>query len=131
MSMRVREKTHKKLYPHWSRQDSPARQCKARDGYKCVVCGIEDRTLVYVDGEPHHFMYLYAAHMCPLDPQYELIEPIEDQRLQAMCPRHAREYDVYWKPRWEAFEHERRLHGILLSCWLPDPWIAKRFLTVV
>ena len=132
MSMRVRQKTHKHLYPRWSRENSPARQCKARDGFKCVECGIEDRTLILdAQGKPHHFLYLYAAHLCPLDPEYDSVEPIEEQRLKAMCPQHAREYDVYWKPRWEEFEHQQRLHGILLSHWLPDQWLAKRFLEVV
>lgn len=130
MSMRERVKTHATLYPKWLRkEDSPARQCKKRDGGKCIVCGVKDRTLVYVDGEPHHFLYLYAAHLCPLDPEYDQIEPIEGYHLRAMCPKHARAYDVYWKPRWEEFLHQRQMHRILLDKRF-DGWLMDRFMTV-
>jgi hypothetical protein len=132
MSMRVREKTHPNLYPRWRRKESPARRCKIRDGLKGVICGIEDRTLIYdEDGKPHHFLYLYAAHLCPLDPWYERIEPIEGQRLRAMCPKHAREYDVYWKRRWEEVEHQRRLHRILLARWCGDNAWFMEWLIIV
>lgn len=132
MSMRVRQKEQPELYPDWRRKNSPAHQAKIRDGLKCVVCGAEDRTLVLDDdGKPHHFMYLYAAHLCPLDPAYYRVEPIEGQRLKAMCPKHARQYDVYWKPRWERVEHERRKHCILLARQFNSTWLTKRFTEVV
>jgi len=132
MSMRVREKTHKQLYPKWSRQNSPARRAKERDNNQCIQCGVADRTLILDEaGQPLYVLYLHAAHINPLDPQFEDIEPIEDQRLRAMCPRCHRIYDLYWQQREEELEHQRRMHQILLERWLPSEWLQKRFLEVV
>ena len=132
MSMRQRQKSHAAIYPGWKKKNSPARRAKIRDGLKCVSCGMADRTLVLDElGQPDHILYLHAAHLCPLDPQFDLVEPIEGQHLRAMCPACHGAYDACWKPRWAESEHERTLHGILLSRWLPSPWLAQRFLTVV
>ena len=132
MSMRQRVKTHQQRYPHWLKKTSPAKLAKIRDGMKCVACGVEDRTLVLDDqGKPHHIIYLHAAHLSYLDPQYALTEPIEGERLKAMCPACHGAYDACWRPREEEAEHEAHLHQIQLSRWLPDQWLQKRFLEVV
>jgi len=129
MSMRRRVKTHGKRYPKWlSKQNSPARLCKERDGWHCVLCGEADRTLkLDEDGKPHHIVYLHAAHVNPLDPQYERIESIEDEVLLAMCPSCHRSYDAHWAE----VEHELLLHRILLSQRYTNTWIMDRFTTVV
>lgn len=132
MSMRARQKTHAALYPGWKKKDSPARRAKIRDGQHCVSCGMAEKTLVLDEhGQPDHIIYLHAAHLCPLDPQYELVEPIDGQHLRAMCPACHGAYDAYWKPRWAAVEHECQLHRVLLSRWLPSPWLTHRFLDVI
>jgi hypothetical protein len=130
--MRQRVKTHKKRYPKWLRKASPARLAKIRDKMHCVACGVEDRTLVLDEqGKPRYIIYLHAAHISYLDPQFALTEPIEGERLRAMCPTCHGAYDAHWKPREAEAEHEARLHQILLSRWLPDAWLQKRFLEVV
>jgi hypothetical protein len=130
--MRKRVKTHQQRYPHWLKKKSPARQAKIRDGFHCVACDIEDRTLVLdAEGKAHHIIYLHAAHISYLDPQFEKTEPIEGEHLRAMCPTCHGAYDAYWKPRETEAEHEARKHQILLSRWLPDAWLQKRFLEVV
>jgi hypothetical protein len=132
MSMRVRQKQRPDLYPHWSHKDSPAKQAKERDNNVCVACGVADRTLKLDEqGNPHHFIYLHAAHISYLDPQFAKTEPINGERLRAMCPSCHGAYDATWKPREAEAEHEARLHRILLSRWLPDAWLQKRFLEVV
>jgi len=132
MSMRVRTKTHRRLYPHWLKVDSPAKRAKARDENTCVVCGVRDRLLVLDDqGQPHHLLYLHAAHVSYLDPLYEQVEPIEGERLLSLCPRCHRDYDARWKPREEEVEHQQRMHRVLLSRWLPSEFLSKRFLEVV
>lgn len=128
MSMRTRQKTHKRIYPKWSKQNSPARQCKERDGYICTVCSVKDRTLkLDENGQPHHILYLHAAHLHYLDPMYWLTEPIEGQHLAAMCPSCHKRYDNAWKRRAIECEHQVKLHGILLANW----WFAQRFSQVV
>ncbi|HEU5377548.1 MAG TPA: hypothetical protein VFV38_19165 [Ktedonobacteraceae bacterium] len=133
MSMRARRRSHKNLYPKWSsKQNSPSRRVKERDGNKCVQCGVEDRTLITDKaGQPLYVLYLHAAHVNLLDPQYQDIEPIEDQVLIALCPRCHRIYDLYWQERAAELEHQRAMHHILLSRWLPNEWLQKRFLEVV
>jgi hypothetical protein len=132
MSMRVRVKTHRQRYPRWLKKESPARLAKIRDNWHCVACGVANKTLVLDDlGQPDHFIYLHAAHISYLDPQYALTEPIAGERLRAMCPTCHGAYDAYWKQREAEAEHEARLHQILLSRWLPDEWLQKRFLEVV
>ena len=132
MSMRARMKKHPGRYPNWRRKASPTKLAKQRDGGKCVVCGQPDRVLILDDqGEPHHMLYLTGAHLCPLDPQFELVEPIEEQHIVTMCPACHGAYDAHWRPRWEAFLHEQCLHRILLSRWLPSEFLSRRFLEVV
>ncbi|HET8843756.1 MAG TPA: hypothetical protein VFN35_19995 [Ktedonobacteraceae bacterium] len=132
MSMRRRMKEYPARYPHWRRKASPAKLAKIRDKWQCVACGVEDRTLVLDEhGKPHHIIYLHAAHLSFLDPQFALTEPREGERLRAMCPACHGAYDATWKPREEEAEHEARLPQILLSHWLPDAWLQKRFLEVV
>lgn len=131
MSMRLRQKKHADIYPNWKKKNSPARRAKIRDGLRCVTCGVAEKTLVLDElGQPDHIIYLHAAHLCPLDPQYDQVEPIEGQRLRAMCPSCHGAYDAYWRPRWDEVEHQRNLHGILLARWLPSSWLSKRFLEV-
>lgn len=132
--MRSRQKQQPQRYPRWSKEDSPARQCKARDGYTCIVCGAKDRTLI-VDaaGQPSYILYLHAAHLNELDPLYYQVEPIEGQRLAAMCPRDHRLYDLHWQARAEVVEHERRKHRIVrerratTATWA---WLLQRCLEV-
>lgn len=127
MSMRTRQKSYRSIYPKWSRQDSPARQAKKRDDYTCITCGTQDRTLILdADGQPHHILYLHAAHLHYLDPMYWQVEQIEGQKLRAMCPACHRRYDIYWRDRAEECEHQVSLHGILLT-----GWFAKRFSQVL
>jgi hypothetical protein len=132
MSMRQRVKTHEERYPHWLKKASPAKLAKIRDKMHCVACGVEDRTLVLDDqGKPHHIIYLHAAHISYLDAQFEKTEPIDGERLRAMCPTCHGAYDAYWKPREAEAEHEARLHQILLERRYANPWLQKRFLEVV
>ena len=92
-------------------------------------CGVQDRTIAQnADGEDY-YLYLPAAHVSYLD--LEPVEPIDGQRLRARCPRCHGIYDSVWKPREAEAEHEACLHRILLSRWLPDAWLAKRFFEVV
>ena len=131
MSMRVRRKQDPQHYPNWMKKNSPARRAKARDNNRCIVCGIEDRTLV-VDhkSRPDFIIYLHAAHISYLDPTYELVEPIEGEVLRAMCPKHHREYDAVWKPREEEVEHQCAMHGILRARALTG-FFMDRFTHVV
>jgi hypothetical protein len=128
MSMRVRQKSHRKLYPHWgSKQESPAKRAKERDGNQCVRCHVADRTLILDEqGQPRYILYLHAAHLSPLDPEYWRVEPIEGQRLRAMCPSCHRLYDLHWQEREQVTEHQRGLHAILRH-----RWILNRFLQVL
>jgi hypothetical protein len=127
MSMRVRQKTHQHLYPNWKRKESPARQAKIRDGLVCVDCGMADRTLILdEDGKPAYMLYLHAAHLHPLDSDFQRVEPIDGQRTRARCPHHHRLYDL----KWEAIELQlaeyREAHARI-----PAAWLTQRFVTVV
>lgn len=126
--MRSRVKTHQSIYPNWQRkEDSPSRRAKLRDGLVCVDCGIADRTLITDEqGAARYLIYLHAAHINPLDPEYNQVEPIDGQRLRARCPRCHRLYDLLWQARAEEVEHQRRMHGILR-----DRWLMQRFTEVV
>lgn len=132
--MRSRQKLQPRLYPHWSRKDSPAKQAKLRDGKVCVDCGVHDRTIAQNAAGEDYYLYLHAAHVSYLDP--DPVEPIlvestgEMVRLRARCPRCHGRYDAIWKPREAEAEHEARMHAILLTRWLPDSWLQKRFLEV-
>jgi hypothetical protein len=124
--MRTREKQHPELYPNWrKKKESPAKQAKKRDGNHCIFCGAEDRQLTTNRDGELCIRYLYAGHLHILDPLYWQTEPIEGQRLRAMCPTCHGTYDQYWKRRAEEVEHQRRLHQILISQWL-----MQRFLEV-
>jgi hypothetical protein len=130
MSMRVRVKTHKKRYPRWMHKDSPTKLAKQRDGNKCVFCGVADRTLITDEqGDPLYILYLHGGHLSPLDPWFYKVEPIEGERLRAMCPSCHRKYDLHWGAREEEVEHQRRMHRILLDRRY-EGWIMDRFMRV-
>jgi hypothetical protein len=117
--MRARQKQFRHLYPRWSKKDSPAKLAKERDGKRCVRCGVPDRTITQnAAGEPY-MLYLHAAHLNPLDPDYQTVAPIQGQHLRAMCPRCHRCYDLFWQhqaiEQAAEVEHQRTLHGILLD----------------
>ncbi len=115
--MRSRQKQRPDLYGQkWlSKKDSPARQAKKRDGNVCVDCGQVDRLLILDEaGQPHHIEYLHGAHIHPLDPDFSQVEPIENQRLRARCPRCHGRYDHYWRQREAEVAHQVTLHSILL-----------------
>jgi hypothetical protein len=125
--MKSRRKRRPDLYPCWEKKhDSPPDLCRQRDGMKCVDCGVEQFTLrVSANGTPY-LVYLHGAHVNPLDPDYDRVEPIEGQRLRARCATcHAR-YDNYWKARLEELAHQRKLHAILLARF----FIMRRFTQV-
>lgn len=127
MSMRIRQKTHKHLYPRWQQKESPARQVKIRDGLACVDCLVADRTLVLdEDGNPSHLIYLHAGHVHPLDPDFKRIEPIDGQRMRARCPRCHRRYDL----KWEAIELQLTEYQQEHSC-VSSAWFTQRFCTVL
>lgn len=112
--MKTRKKQKPGTYPRWMHQDSPANQCRERDGLKCWDCGIEQYTILIgsTSGAPY-ILYLHAAHVHYLDP--DPVSPIDGQRLRARCPRCHRLYDMHWERRAEEVEHQCRLHGILLE----------------
>jgi hypothetical protein len=78
------------------------------------------------EGKPLHILYLHAAHINKLDPMYAETEPIEDERLRAMCPSCHRTYDLHW----QEIEHELLLHRILLDRRF-ESWFMTRFTQVV
>lgn len=119
--MRKRQKQKAAIYPKWGHQESPANQCRERDGLACFDCGVEQYTILIsaTTGAPY-ILYLHASHLHPLDP--DPVEPIEGQRLRARCPRCHRLYDMDWQRREDETEHQRRLHGILV-----DRFFMKRF----
>lgn len=133
MSMRERQKEQPEIYPEWMKKDSAPRQCKKRDKYRCVRCGVKDRTLILDENDqPKYILYLHGAHLSYLDPWYKRVKPIDGQRMRAMCPRCHKRYDNYWKRREERVEHERRKHAIVrqrqtLAAW---PWLTRRFTEV-
>jgi hypothetical protein len=131
--MRSRQKQRPDLYPKWrNKEDSPARQAKRRDNNQCIICGIEDRTIIFDDqGNPRYMLYLHAAHLCDLDPMYWETEPIEGQRLRAMCPRHHRQYDLHWAPRIEEAEHQRALLKAAREQDQEPGFIMQRFTIVI
>lgn len=116
--MKSRHKRRPDLYPKWmNKQDSPSELCRQRDGLVCVDCGIAQYTqLTSASGAPY-FVYLHASHLHQLDP--DPVEPIENQRLRARCPRCHRIYDMYWQRRAEEVEHQVTLHEILRERQMP------------
>ncbi len=125
--MRERVKTRRGLYPHWRRkQDSPALLAKERDGWRCVDCGREHRSIdVNAEGLPT-MIFMHAAHVHPLDPDYEVVEPIEGQRLRSRCASCHGSYDAYWKERQAELDHQIVMHRTLIS-----RFVMHRFLAVV
>ncbi|MGH2505806.1 MAG: hypothetical protein ACRDHZ_00065 [Ktedonobacteraceae bacterium] len=131
--MRSRQKERPGLYPKWRyKDDSPAHQAKERDGNMCIVCGVTDRTLILDEqGNPRYILYLHAAHLSDIDPLYWKTEPIEGQRLKAMCPRHHRQYDMHWNQRAAEVAHQRELHSILRDQRQATSFFMRRFTEVV
>ncbi len=125
--MRDRMKTQHSLYPHWrSKKDSPAVLAKERDGWQCVDCGRKHRSLdVNAEGLPT-MIFIHAAHIHPLDPDYQCIEPIDSQRLRARCASCHGRYDAYWRQRQAELAHQVAMHHILMGRFL-----MQRFLTVI
>ncbi|HLI07059.1 MAG TPA: hypothetical protein VKV40_10880 [Ktedonobacteraceae bacterium] len=116
--MRERMKTHQALYPPWCKKDSPATLAKERDGWRCIDCGRGQRTTYRNADDQLSMVFLHAAHIHPLDPDYEQVEPIEGQRLRARCASCHRRYDSYWKERQAEVEHQITMHHRLLSRFL-------------
>jgi uncharacterized C2H2 Zn-finger protein len=111
--IRKRQKQRPDLYPNWLRKDSPAKQAKERDGWICIDCGRANRT-IYTNAQGElSIVFLHGAHVHRLDP--DPVAPIEGQRLRARCPRCHRIYDIRWKRREEAVEHEWRKHATLIE----------------
>lgn len=125
--MRERIKTKRSLYPNWRhKKDSPASLAKERDGWRCVDCGRQQRSVdVNAEGLPT-MIFLHAAHVHPLDPDYERIEPIDGQRLRSRCASCHGSYDSYWRERQAELEHQCNMHHALVR-----RFILQRFLTIV
>lgn len=125
--MRERMKTRQALYPHWrKKKDSPARLSKERDGWCCVDCGRGQRTLCRNADGQLSMIFLHAAHVHPMDPDYEVVEPIEGQRLRSRCASCHGAYDAYWRERQAELDHQITMHRTLVSRFL-----MHRFLAVV
>jgi len=144
MSMRARVKNVKvsARYPKWlQKEDSPSKRARERDGNVCRDCGIEQYAIVYnpTTGIPH-INYLHGSHVHFLDPDYQVCEPIEDQKLRPRCPSCHRKYDLFYEQREREVNHQCKLHQIALEQELltgrftyiekPTTFIMQRFMHV-
>ncbi len=126
MSMRERVKQSPDLYPNWRKrkQENPKFLCKERAGWRCEKCGVAHRAILKnADGEKY-MCYLAAAHVHKLDSVQP--EPIDGQRLRALCPTCHGVYDYYWRERAKELAHQLRMH-----CILRTRFFESRFMDVV
>jgi hypothetical protein len=126
MSMMERIKRYPAKYPNWKRhkEASPKWLCKERANWLCEQCGVSHRSILMNSEGLPYMCYLSAAHVHKLDSIQP--EPIQGQRLRAMCPGCHGAYDYFWRERQVELAHQLRLHKILRT-----RFFERRFMEVV